>query len=165
MFTVAHELAHLWLGTSSLDDLSPTSHLPDVERWCNKVAAELLVPLPAFKEQVKRGQPLREEANRLAKTFKVSTLVVLRRMGEAGFINRTQMQQAYDEEQARLAEMPTSSGGNFYATQAARVGKRFGRAVVIDTLEGNTLHRDAFRLLGVNMDTFDRFGQQVGAVG
>lgn len=162
MFTVAHELAHIWLGQSSLDDLHQGDKQTEVERWCNQVAAETLVPLLVFEKETGAGRPLRGEMDRLSKMFKVSTLVILYRMADAGVITRRQMSEAYAHEAGRLAEMPGSSGGNFYTTQIARVGRRFGRAVVIDTLEGNTLHRDAFRMLGLSNVTFDRFGQQVG---
>ena len=75
-------------------------------------------------------------------------LVILRRIYDAGGISRAQLSAAYAEEVARLALIVTKGGGNFYLTQAARVGKRFARALVVSTLEGQTLHRDAFRLLG-----------------
>src|SRR5262245_6228966 len=45
MFTLAHELAHVWLGRDALFDL-PELLPPDnqVERFCNGVAAEVLIP-------------------------------------------------------------------------------------------------------------------------
>src|SRR5947207_4818690 len=56
MFTLAHELAHLWLGESTLSDVGPDS-IPShqIERWCNKVAAELLVPLDELKSELRAG--------------------------------------------------------------------------------------------------------------
>src|SRR5229473_2088597 len=42
MFTLAHELAHIWLGLSALSDIGPVSSPShQVEIWCNRVAAEL----------------------------------------------------------------------------------------------------------------------------
>ncbi|MGZ8387772.1 MAG: ImmA/IrrE family metallo-endopeptidase [Rhodoplanes sp.] len=54
MFTLAHELAHLWLGQSALSDMEASSAPTHrVENWCNRVAAELLVPLAVFREQLR----------------------------------------------------------------------------------------------------------------
>ena len=72
---------------------------------------------------------------------------------------------AYREELERLRAIPKGSGGNFYWTQAARVSKRFARALVASTLEGQTLHRDAFRLLGFSkLATFQELGHSLGVV-
>jgi Zn-dependent peptidase ImmA (M78 family) len=164
MFTLAHELAHIWLGLSAVSD-SQAVRTPEheVERWCNRVAAELLVPLSVLRDEYRKSNPLRDESNRLAKRFKVSTLVVLRRIHDAGGITQQQLWRAYNEELEHLRSIPAGSGGNFYLTQAARVSKRFARALVVSTFEGQTLHRDAFRLLGFSkLATFHELGHSLG---
>jgi Zn-dependent peptidase ImmA (M78 family)/transcriptional regulator with XRE-family HTH domain len=166
MFTLAHELAHIWLGETALSDVGPVT-MPSnkVEVWCNLVAAELLVPLSALREAHESGNSLREELDRLARWFKVSTLVILRRLHDAGKLTRDELWQAYNEEVDRLLAMSKGGGGNFYLTLPARVSKRFAQALVISTLEGHTLHRDAFRLLGFRKHaTFRELGYQLGVV-
>ena len=89
MFTLAHELAHLWLGESGLSDpqTGQVSGLA-VERWCNAVAAEFLMPLELLQEAHETEEPLHEQIQRLARIFKVSALVALRRLFDAGYINQ-----------------------------------------------------------------------------
>jgi len=164
MFTLAHELAHLWLGESALSDAraaeAPTQ---DVERWCNKVAAEMLVPLSVFSAAHDPEADLRGELDRLARRFKVSTLVVLRRMHDAGSLTGDAYWRAYNDEVERLQELPAGSGGNFYFTLGARVSKRFARAVVSSTLEGRSSFAEAFRLLGFKkMSTFKELSNSLG---
>jgi Zn-dependent peptidase ImmA (M78 family) len=166
MFTLAHELAHIWIGRSAVSDAQALS-LPEnhVERWCNQVAAELLVPLAMLSAEYQKGEDLRVEMERLAKRFKVSTLVILRRIHDAGGLTREALRHAYQEELERLRSLRRGSGGNFYLTQAARVSKRFARALVVSTLEGQTLHRDALRMLGFSkLETFRELGRSVGVV-
>jgi Zn-dependent peptidase ImmA (M78 family) len=166
MFTLAHELAHIWLGQSALSD-ARVEQIPEnqIERWCNLIAAELLVPLNILRSEYQKKNDLKDEVNRLARRFKVSTLVVLRRIYDARGLTKKQFWQAYYEELERLLTLPSRSGGNFYLTQAARVSKRFARALVISTLEGQTLHRDAFRMLGFSkLETFRDLGRSLGVV-
>lgn len=166
MFTLAHELAHIWLGQSALSDVEPVSApVQGVEAWCNRIAAELLVPLALIRQEYRRGEDLRGALDRLARQFKVSTLVVLKRIYDSGGITWDQLREAYDEELERLQAVPPGGGGDFYLTQAARVGKRFARALVTSTLEGQTLYRDAFRLLGFSkVATFHELGHSLGIV-
>ncbi|MGN2390684.1 ImmA/IrrE family metallo-endopeptidase [Pelomicrobium sp. G1] len=164
MFTLAHELAHIWLGQSALSD-ARAAEVPAraVERWCNQVAAELLVPLAAFREAHDRRAELRAELDRLARRFKVSTLVILRRMHDAGTLRGEAYWQAYEAEVERLRALPGSSGGNFYLTLGARASKRFARALVVSTLEGRSSFTEAFRLLGFRkMSTFRELGHSLG---
>ena len=164
MFTLAHELAHIWLGLSAVSD-TQASQLPEheVERWCNRVAAELLVPLSVLGAEYEPRNPLGEESSRLARHFKVSTLVVLRRIHDAGGLTRDQFWRAYREELERLRAIPAGSGGDFYLTLGARAGKRFARALVVSTLEGRSSFTEAFRLLGFKkMATFREVGHSLG---
>lgn len=164
MFTLAHELAHLWLGESALTDVEPRSAPTNaIENWCNRVAAELLAPLAAVKAELHRGEALREAKDRLARRFKVSTLVILRRLYDARAITREQLWREYDAEVSRLQSIPRAPGGSFYLTTAARVSKRFARAVVTSTWEGRSSFTEAFHLLGFKkMSTFRELGQSVG---
>lgn len=166
MFTLAHELAHLWLGQTALSDTSADA-LPNnaTEVWCNKVAAELLVPMDSFRAELMADEPVAETLKRLARHFKVSSLVILRRLLDAGHIDHPTFLTTYRAELARLREIETSGtgGGDFYRTTAARVSKRFARALVESTLEGRTLYRDAFHMLGIaKTSTFNEFGRSLG---
>lgn len=166
MFTLAHELAHLWLGASGVSD-PETGRVPgqQVERWCNQVAAELLVPMQALRAAHQPETPIPQEIQRLAREFKVSTLVALRRLFDAGFISQAALWHHYREEQERIRslERSGSSGGDFYNSLGARTSKRFARAIVSSTLEGLTPFTEAFRMLGVRKTaTFYQAARELG---
>jgi Zn-dependent peptidase ImmA (M78 family) len=165
MFTLAHELAHLWLGETALTDVSPASRpTQGVERWCNQVAAEFLVPLDLVKKEFDPQEDFADEVQRLVRLYKVSSLVILRRLFDAKKLNRDEFDTAYSKEVARLKALAKSGGGgDFYNMQNVRTGKRFARAVILSTLEGQTLYRDAYKLLGVvKQETFNQLGQSLG---
>jgi Zn-dependent peptidase ImmA (M78 family) len=152
MFTLAHELAHVWLGESALSNAGPESSPANkIETWCNRVAAELLVPLPDLRRELGHDDPLKS-VPALARTFKVSTLVILRRILDAKRISHDLFQSAYAAELARLTERPRAGGGDFYLTQTARLSRRFARALITSTLEGQTLFRDAYQMLGIKKE-------------
>jgi Zn-dependent peptidase ImmA (M78 family) len=135
-----------------------------VETWCNQVAAELLVPMAVFLAELVVDEPVGETLTRLARRFKVSTLVVLRRLSDAGRLDRDMFFRAYRAELEHLRHLhaASSGGGDFYRTTASRVSKRFARALVESTLEGRTLYRDAFRMLGIaKTSTFNEFGRSL----
>jgi Zn-dependent peptidase ImmA (M78 family)/transcriptional regulator with XRE-family HTH domain len=166
MFTLAHELAHIWLGQSAVSN-AEASAIPnhEIENWCNRVAAELLVPLDSLRNEFQDHALLQSEIARLARRFKVSSLVVLRRIYDAGGLTAERFRGEYQTELERILALPRESGGNFYLTQAARVSKRFARALVVSTLEGQTLYRDALRMLGFSkLSTFEKLGRSLGII-
>ena len=165
IFTLAHELVHIWLGQPAVSNprLDVRREDQQVERFCNAVAAELLVPLAQLKDEFDPSRPLADELDRLARLYRVSTLVVLRRIFDADQLSWNEYNGAYSEQMSRVARATEGGGGNFYNTQPVRTSKRFAHAVIADALEGRTLHRDAFRLLGVRRyNTFRELGHRLG---
>lgn len=162
IFTLAHEFAHLWLGASALSsgEVWLRSGSREEEIWCNATAAEFLVPLHDFSDKLRKDEPLPITLSRLARFFKVSTLVILRRLLDARVLPRSKFQKEWKQECARLSKLlenkPDGSGGTFYDTTLLRVGRNFARAVTTSALEGRTLYRDAYRMLGLSKTkTFD----------
>ncbi len=166
MFTLAHEIAHLWLGASALSDVGakPEQTYRREEAWCNAVAAEFLVPLDSMRAELKSEERPVEAMGRLARVYKVSSLVVLRRLLDAEFIGRDTFETQWRQEIRRLQTL-ARRGGNFYNTTLARVSRRFVQAVVVSALEGQTLYPDAFRMLGVSKhETFREIGRNAGVL-
>ncbi len=156
IFTLAHELAHLWLGESGISD-TRINKIPNdrIERWCNQVAAELLVPMTNLKDVYNVENDLQDELGQLARRYKVSTLVILRRLLDMGALNEETFWNTWNAELKRLLEIERTGrgGGDFYRTLGVRISKRFARALVISTLEGQTLFRDTFKMLGIKKNT------------
>lgn len=168
IFTLAHELAHLWLGETALSDVAPESaRAYDEERWCNQVAAELLVPTHEFELAFDANGDIRSQLQTLAERFRVSTQVILGRVREAGALSWDRFMEERRIEKERVAEivLERGSGGNYYNTKPVQVGKRFARELIASTLEGRTPYTEAFRLLDVKKtSTFHGLGEQLGVL-
>lgn len=171
IFTLAHELAHIWIGkdgvsNSAADDL-PEQLGPDskVERFCNAVAAEVLVPMAQL-SNIDLPRDVDQAKVMIARSFRVSTLVALRRMKDLGRLSYEDSQDAYDAELdflKRKAKQNKSGGGDFYNTMGARVDPHFASAVISAALEGQTLMGDAFELLNIkNSTTFRQEARHLG---
>ncbi|MDR0625739.1 MAG: ImmA/IrrE family metallo-endopeptidase [Bifidobacteriaceae bacterium] len=166
LFTLIHELAHIFAGESALSDADMSANSgQDKELWANKVAAEVLVPRAELRA-VWPGDCNSGELERVAHHFKVSTLVVLKSAFDSGLIGWGDYRSRYtaEREHARqhLDERGSAGGGNFYNTQPVRVSRRFASAVVSWTLEGKTLFSDAYALLDVaKHETFERLAEVV----
>ena len=165
MFTLAHELAHIWLGKSALSN-SDLSSFPSnkIEIWCNKVAAEFLVPLEEIRKKNMDKKPFKLVVKNLCNNYKVSSLVIIRRLLDAKRISKEEFNRAYNEEIKKFASLsPQTSGGNFYKNMALKHGKRFMQDLVSSTWEGNTSFTEALYLLGINkVSTLEKIGKDLG---
>ena len=166
MFTLAHEVAHLFIGETGLilfDRLLPADH--ETERFCNRVAAEFLVPQ---KELEGIWPVIRELENRyqaIARKFKVSSIVAARRLLDLKLIDRETFLASYDEleSQGRRA-LAASGGGNFWNTQKWRIGPFFAGAVARAAKEGRLSYREAYSLTDLKGDAFDQMPEKMGVI-
>lgn len=144
LFTLLHELAHIWIGVSGVTDLAPAPN-SQTERVCNAVAGELLVPADDFLQRWAGENSVDREAT----YFRVSRLVIARRALDLGLAD-----QAFYNEIARSTRPARKSGPvSALVTIPIRNSKRLTRTVVAEAMSGNTLLRDAAALLNVRPDT------------
>ena len=164
MFTLAHELVHIWLGESGISNLSRTYAVAQrVEAFCNSVAAKVLAPDGEVQASWPEARTKESPWEWIGRRFKLSSLVVLRRFADLRLIRRSEFDRAYEEQEQKFAQLEarTGGGGNYYTVQKYRVSPRFARAVIESTAEGKTSFRDALNLLGMKKtDTFRRFAKE-----
>jgi Zn-dependent peptidase ImmA (M78 family) len=164
MFTIAHELAHVFFGSSAAFDLREMQPADDpIEQACNRVAAEFLVAEKELRRIWPSAQRDAEPFQVIARHFKASTLVAARRALDLGLIRNEaflDFYQAYQSDERRLAAR-RPDGGDFYANQNLRVGRRFAYAVVRAAKEGKLLYAEAYQLTGLYGKTFDRYASSL----
>ena len=171
IFTLVHEVAHIWLGQSALSNNS-VADKPDhtAERWCNAVAAEVLVPSEIIREKYNPTEDLDKVVDRLARYFKVSKLVILKRIYDTGGIDRHTFQKAYDKEKELAAKREEErqkgkQGGDYHNNVVARAGKKFTFTLLASTLEGRTTPVTTRRLLDVwKASSIEKISQKLGVV-
>ncbi len=165
MFTLAHELAHLWIGEGGIFDLPDLQSEGDRrEVFCNSVAAEFLVPAAELREFWVRAGRQSEPFQAVAREFKVSPIVAARRALDLNLIARDaffNFYRAYQDDERRQAAR-AKGGGDFYNNQNVRLGKRFARAVMLAAKEGRVLFREAYSLTGLQGATFDKYAKALG---
>jgi Zn-dependent peptidase ImmA (M78 family) len=156
MFTLAHELAHIWLGVSGVSNLNKTySDGGKVEAYCNQVAAEVLLPMDEMRVSWHQHRDYRNEIERLSRKYKVSKIVIARRAHDAGFLDEDLYNSFFTRE---IKLRRKSSGGDYYTNEQYQNSKRFSVAVLSEAKEGRTLFHDAMQLLGIKKrETFSRY--------
>jgi Zn-dependent peptidase ImmA (M78 family) len=133
IFSLLHELTHVLthrraistFDDAPLDRLTPNEQR--IERFCNRIAAEVLIPGHEF-ATLMRGLPeniealTSEEFAALAERYRVSREVILRRFRDADRVS-----QAFYEGRKREWDgqrEKDGSGGNFYLTKGSYLSER-----------------------------------------
>jgi Zn-dependent peptidase ImmA (M78 family) len=171
LFSLAHEIAHVWLGEEELYNDDHDSRVTNkLERLCNAVAAELLLPKSQTErawEQVRRnGVEIEAVLDDFVRRFPVSIVTVARRALDAGLISQksyeSHVQEAKDHWDSLKEEGKSPGGGNYYNTKQSRVDHRILERLIASVDEGRTSYTEALRLTGTNRRTFPNLLERVG---
>lgn len=156
LFTIVHELAHIWIGHSAGFDFRKLQPANDpIELLCDKVAAEFLVPEILFKEVWSKNPQIKYAA----RCFKVSEIVIARRALDIGKITQREFFKFYEDYINRvfIKKENQSGGGDFYATTRKRLSMTFASHVNNAVKSGKLLYREAYKLTSLKGDTFQTF--------
>ncbi len=172
VFTFVHELAHLWLGCSGISNFTAMGLSPqtgDHESFCNRIAAEFLVPEQAIRAKLKE-YPIQQGAadlhmslDSLGKFFKVSGAMIATRLLNLNYIDNRDYSGLLAIYQARWAKKKERQSQQEGAPSPAIMAKyRLGEKVIQSFIgaarDGRVSLQDAARILGVPVR---RFGEIV----
>jgi Zn-dependent peptidase ImmA (M78 family)/DNA-binding XRE family transcriptional regulator len=147
LFTLIHELAHIWIGSTGISNLEPSNERE--EAFCNQVAGEFLVPEKSLKAIWSEHESLRANCAAAASTFHVSKVVVARKAADIGIVSRADYSAFYRAELEAFRGQD-SKGGDFYRSAGAKNSLKMSQAVLSEAKSGRLLLRDAGRLLGLS---------------
>lgn len=169
IFSLFHELAHLLLNVNGISkfEASYMSRLPAAERrieqFCNKIAAEMLIPSDDFGQQISslpRGAETVQEHlyADLANRYGVSREAILRRL-----LDLERVSQAFYEQKAKFwaSQKKATSGGDWYASQNAYLSDRFAQEVIGRHYRNQITVEQASEFLGIKAKNFAGLEQRI----
>lgn len=155
IFTIIHEIAHILIGKSASFDLRRLQPANDsIEIFCDKITAEFLVPEEQILDILKKIGP---DFDKLTRKFKVSKIVIARRLLDLKQITRTDFFTFYNDYKTLEKTDTTATGGDFYNSAPYRLSSRFIQIVHNQVSQNKMLFSDAFKITGLSPKTYDAY--------
>ena len=165
-FTVLHEMAHLWLGTTGI---SSTSTEARIEKYCNDIAGDILLPTAEIRALADLRRATVNELINLISPFanarKISRAMVAYKLLRADAIDERTWREVADrlreewlETRRRQAqeETPASPGGpSYYVVKRHRLGNALLDIIRRSLTEGIISPTKAAQVLGVKPRNVD----------
>lgn len=155
IFTLAHELVHLWIGQSGISNpnymLRSKEQKNAIEQFCDRTAAEVLVPKDDFLARWNHFYNLDKNLDRLARHYRVSQFVILRRAHEFNEIKDDEFQIKYQQLLEKPPREKKDGFRNYYSSVLSRNSATLTRSLVLAASEGRALPTEAARLLNVGV--------------
>ena len=179
IFTLTHELAHLWLNESGISNLEPieaghNNEAAHIEVYCNTVASELILNRTLFDlklQELDKSVPVSDQIEELSIYFKVSEEVIARRMMDDGYLTTEtylNLRRKYQErwqawkKKERLQMKAKGRGPSYYRTKAFNNGYLFTQNVISAFESGAISGREASGLLDVKVNNIRKLADAAG---
>jgi len=161
IFTLIHELVHVFVGESKgigYNPIHPTSN--PLERFCDEVTSEILVPTDFFKVSWNANKSLNvsEKIDYLSKQYHISKLVVIRKALDLGFIQKSDFWNFYNEYTNKPYKK--SEGGQYWNFKPYEVSRKFYSFVDNALKRGKILPSNAYKLTNMKANTYENFKKE-----
>ena len=168
LFSLLHEAAHIWLGRDNFynDRYGAGKDVSSLERVCNSVAAEIIVPNNRFITEWNKNSNISdlERIEKFSEIFKCGATVIARRALDNKFINIHEYEKVARDAIEQYNEFKSNQkrdGGNFYNNIAVKNDRRLILALNSSIYEGTTQFTDAYRITNTNRKTFSKLVDKV----
>ncbi len=166
LFSLLHETVHVWLGQSNLFD-GNGQPFPDIcedgasqiEKICNAVAAELLLPNDIFlNEWSGREGGYLDRVEAISRKFNCSHTVVARRALDNKLMSKDEYEDVAEAGKKYYLDNKGKgkkrSGGDYYATKSSRLSPYLMCTLCDGIYTGKITYTEAFQLTNTNRNTF-----------
>jgi len=181
LFTLAHELAHLWINAPGISNMSGlgkegVSEEDRIEVYCNRVASFSLLDSAAFArlwaEQASED-PVEEKIRIISNLAKVSEEVIARRLLDSDQISVSdyhefrkkfflRWKEFKDKEKAKNRSKDKPGGPSPHLLRVQRNGKSFTQTVLSAYFNGMISGADASQLLHAKVNNFGKVASKAG---
>lgn len=171
LFTLIHELAHIFIGESGVSDLNLYSvaggdvlDYENTEYYCNEVAANVLMPKEKIHISVRGLQNIGiNEVNILSNNFRVSSYAMLVRLRNLGLIKfhtfmtiREELSDRYKEYIAQSSAKSSGGGPDYNLLTIRKNSKSFSRIIYNLYRGGRISGSEASDLLSIKLNYFPK---------
>jgi Zn-dependent peptidase ImmA (M78 family) len=164
IFTLVHELTHVWIGEGGISDpnyFKKGHPLKKIETFCNKVAAEFLIPGKLLEKQWNRKIGAIENTETLCRKFFVSQESVLQRAYNLGLVSDEDFTETLIYIQSNQKKIKKDGGGNYYRNLITRNSKRFTQDVLYAVHSNRLTYIAAARLLNTQPDKLPKIVEKL----
>ena len=163
IFTLMHEVAHLWIGQSGISDLDIREN-NKIELACNEIAAKILMPKTKIQKAFREFDDDRRFES-IADRFSVSTLAVLNRLRSLDLLAPSEYRELYDAELEKFSRIPEKKSKGAPPPEVmvrVRNGYLFTFAVTSSVLNGDETYTNGASLLGFkNTDLINKVAKEI----
>jgi len=178
LFTLVHELAHIWIAESGIsNEIEPDIRFKDtlhpIELFCNEVAANALMPDAIMRSLNIRIFNSSKDVFKTAKAFGISSFALLYRAFNLNLINLDQYRNLKDvaqkefedyllrEEEKKAQKKEITGGPNPYLLRLNKNSRLFTQ-VVLDAFKGGFIDpAQASNLLNTQVNNFHKLEAQL----